>query len=137
MGFKARFDFANADLLEGLILKSYDDAGGAAASTVRTTIAPTIFEAGIKDNVIPTTARASVNFRILPGETKEGVMAHVIEAIDDERVQINYANGGSAPSPMSPVGSEAYDLIQQSIKEIYPDVLIGPSLVVGLSLIHI
>lgn len=58
-------------------------------------------------------------------------MAHVIEAIDDERVQINYANGGSAPSPMSPVGSEAYDLIQQSIKEIYPDVLIGPSLVVG------
>ena len=131
MDFKARFAFANADLLEGLILKSYDDAGGAASSTVRTTIAPTIFEAGIKDNVIPTTARASVNFRILPGETKESVMAHVIEAIDDERVQINYANGGSAPSPMSPVGSEAYDLIQQSIKEIYPDVLIGPSLVVG------
>ena len=131
MSFISRFAFANADILEGMILKSYHDAGGAASSSVRTTIAPTIFEAGIKDNVIPTTARASVNFRILPGETKETVLEHVIHAIDDERVQVNFASGGSAPSPVSPIKSEAYDLIQKSIKQVYPDVLIGPSLVVG------
>lgn len=131
MSFKSRFAFANADILEGVILKSYHDAGGAASSSVRTTIAPTIFEAGIKDNVIPTTARASVNFRIIPGETKETVMTHVMDAIDDERIQVNYANGGSAPSPVSPIKSEAYDIIQKSIKQVFPDVLIGPSLVVG------
>ncbi len=131
MGLKSRIAFANADILQGLILKSYDDAGGAAAASVRTTIAPTIFEAGIKDNVIPTTARASVNFRIIPGETRETVMKHVTDAIGDDRVQINYAKGGSAPSPVSPIESDAYDIIQKSIKQIYTDVLIGPSLVVG------
>ncbi len=131
MGFKSRLAFANADILEGLILSTYESASAAGNASIRTTIAPTIFEAGIKDNVVPTTARASVNFRIIPGETKESVMEHVKTAINDERVQLYYASAGSNPSPVSPIDSDAYRTVYRSIKEIYPDVLIGPSLVVG------
>ncbi len=132
MGFAARLIFANADICKKLILRRYQQVGGAAMSTIRTTIAPTIFDAGIKDNVIPTTARATVNFRILPGETKETVMKHVLNVINDDRVQVSYtSNGGSNPSPVSPTDCQAYDIIQKSIKQIYPDVLIAPSLVVG------
>lgn len=36
---------------------------------VRKTTAPTIFQAGTKDNVLPRYARAAVNFRILPGDS--------------------------------------------------------------------
>ena len=42
------------------------------ASAPRT--APTIFQAGIKENVLPHEARAVVNFRILPGDTIQGVL---------------------------------------------------------------
>lgn len=38
---------------------------------MRTTISPTIFNSGVKDNVIPTTAKAVINFRILPGLTSK------------------------------------------------------------------
>src|SRR6185437_2707614 len=34
---------------------------------VRTTTAETMFNAGVKDNVLPTEARATINFRLLPG----------------------------------------------------------------------
>ena len=40
-----------------------------AAALGQTTTAPTLLKAGIKDNVVPASARATVNFRILPGET--------------------------------------------------------------------
>ena len=36
-----------------------------------------MIKGGVKDNVLPTEATAVVNFRILPGETVESVMAHV------------------------------------------------------------
>lgn len=55
---------------------------------VHTTIVPTIVKAGIKDNVIPSIATATLNSRILPGETSDDVIAFVRKAIDDERVKI-------------------------------------------------
>jgi carboxypeptidase PM20D1 len=41
---------------------------------LRTTTALTIVNAGNKENVLPGRAEATVNFRILPGDTKEGVL---------------------------------------------------------------
>mgnify|MGYP002265447498 CR=1 FL=1 len=40
----------------------------------RTTTAVTILRAGVKDNVIPQTAEAFINFRLLPGDTPEMVI---------------------------------------------------------------
>jgi carboxypeptidase PM20D1 len=44
---------------------------------LRTTTALTIVNAGNKDNVIPGQAEATVNFRILPGDTRATVLQHV------------------------------------------------------------
>ena len=44
---------------------------------VRTTTALTIFNAGDKDNVLPGNAEATVNFRLLPGDTEASVTDHV------------------------------------------------------------
>jgi len=88
MPFRVKLFFANADIFQSILLKQYQNASNAGNATVRTTTSPTIFEAGIKENVIPTSARAVINFRIIPGETKEDVLRHVKKVINDQRVQV-------------------------------------------------
>lgn len=44
---------------------------------IHTTLVPTIVQAGIKDNVIPTIAKATFNSRILQGQTSDEVLSFV------------------------------------------------------------
>ena len=58
------------------------------AINYQTTAAVTMIEGGIKVNVLPTTAKATINHRIVPGDTVASVLAHDIAVIDDDRVQV-------------------------------------------------
>jgi carboxypeptidase PM20D1 len=64
--FIQRALFANLWLTRSLVMRRLEHSPTTNAM-VRTTTAPTIFRAGTKDNVLPSYARAVVNFRILPG----------------------------------------------------------------------
>ncbi len=130
MDVKARLVFANRWLFQSLLLNEYEKSAQGNA-TIRTTTSPTIFEAGIKENVIPTASRAVVNFRIIPGETIETVKEHILSTIDDERVEVALKGSGSNPSPISPIDNEPYRMITQSIRELYPNVVTTPNLLVG------
>jgi len=130
MGFKAKFVFANRDVFKSLILDEMEKSTSGNAS-IRTTTAPTIFEAGIKENVIPTSAHAVINFRIIPGEITEDVIAHVNKVINDERVKVEIFNEGSNPSPVSPSDNEQYQNIERSIKQIFSNIKTTPNLVLG------
>ena len=127
----ARMMFANLWLTEGLVLRFLEDSPG--AFMVRTTTAATIFEAGIKDNVLPASARAVVNHRILPGETVESVTSRVREIVADERIQIGVFGEGTNPSPVSSSDSPAYELLTKTVRQVVPmeDLLISPYLVGG------
>ncbi|WP_286755610.1 M20 family peptidase [Roseivirga sp. UBA838] len=131
MGFINKMAFANRKLFSSLIVTTYENASNAGNALVRTTTAPTIFEAGIKENVIPTTARALVNFRIIPGQTAEEVLKHAIEVIDDNRVKARFYGFNSNPSPVSPTDSKGYEWINRSIKQIFEDTHTAPNLVIG------
>jgi len=130
MDFKAKLVFANKKIFKSLILDEMEKTNSGNAS-VRTTTSPTIFEAGIKDNVIPTAARAVINFRIIPGETKEDVIAHVNKVVNDERVNVEILNEAFDPSPVSPVDNSQYESIDRSIKQIFPNIRSTPNLVLG------
>nr|MBX2842219.1 M20/M25/M40 family metallo-hydrolase [Flammeovirgaceae bacterium] len=65
MPFLERIVFANLWLFEGVVLGIYEQSPAGNAS-VRTTTAPTIINSGFKDNVLPSEAKATVNFRVLP-----------------------------------------------------------------------
>ena len=54
------------------------------ALNAHTTTAPTIIDGGVKNNVIPTVAEATINFRILPGETIESVQKHIENTISNK-----------------------------------------------------
>ena len=133
MPFSRRLVLGNLWLTAPVMTRMLGSAplGGA---LLHTTISPTMLDAGVKDNVLPPEATAVVNFRIRPGETVADVIAHVTAAVADtlvrvaplDRVQVD-------PSPVSDVRSEAYQLIEETIRAMAPGVALPvvPYLVPG------
>lgn len=130
MGGINKFIFANRWLFEPVITRIYEKTGSGNA-LVRTTTAPTIFNAGIKDNVIPQNAKATINFRIMPGETSNSVLSRVQELIQDPRIQITKGRMKSEPSQVSSTESKGFSTIRKTVAEIYPDALVAPFLVIA------
>lgn len=125
-----RLAFANLWATRPLVLRALQDAP-ATNAMVRTTTAVTIFQAGTKENVLPSKARAVVNFRILPGDSVAGVLDHVRRVVDDPRVDVRRAASFSAePSPVSDANSGGFRAIARAIREIAPDAIVAPYLVV-------
>src|SRR5437588_11974725 len=72
-----------------------------ANAQIRTTCVTTMLKAAPQDNVLPTTAEATVNCRILPDETREQTQARVAQAIGDPAVERTALDdiGLARPSP--------------------------------------
>lgn len=131
MPFVQKIAIANQWLLEPILIRSFSSTNSGAAST-HTTIAPTILKAGIKDNVLPIDATAIVNFRILPGDSVQGVINHVKKAVNDPDIEIkSLGEFDSEPSPVSSPDAAAFQKLQRTIKSCYPNVLVTPYLVLG------
>lgn len=130
LGFAARLALANRWLL-GPAVTWVLSRHPASNAIVRTTTAPTIFAAGTADNVLAAHARAVVNFRILPGETVQDVVAHAIDVVDDDAITIRCLDHCWDPSPVSPDAGEGWDEIAAAIAWSWPDAVVSPSLVVG------
>jgi carboxypeptidase PM20D1 len=120
---------SNRWLLDPLLVSELGK-GGATNAMVRTTTAVTIAEGGTKDNVLPSTATATINFRLLPGTRIEEVITHVTEVIDDPDVEVTVKQGNEA-SKVSSKEAEGYQAIEKTIREIFPDVLIAPGLMLA------
>lgn len=100
---------------------------------LRTTTAATMIEGGIKENVLPTHARAVVNFRIHPRDSVDAVVEHVRRVVGDDGVKVEVAGRSvpSEPSGVSPPDSEAFAAIARAVREVFPDASAVPYLVVG------
>ena len=131
MPFSFQVVYANRWLTEGFF-RNRLLADPSTAAMVRTTTAPTMLEAGIKDNVLPNEARAVVNFRIIPGDTFETVTEHVRNVIDDDRITVRrYGETQVLPSSISNVNSSGFETLQQAIMDVQRDVYVAPYLVFG------
>ena len=119
--FTKRVAFANPWLFKKPILE---------ALNAHTTTAPTIIDGGVKNNVIPTVAEATINFRILPGETIESVKEHIINTISD-KIKVEPVGFLTNPSPISKVDSEAYKKLESTIRSVFPKSVVVPGLVGG------
>lgn len=130
MPFINKLVFANKSILNSLITGIYE-ASASGNALVRTTTSPTIFKSGVKDNIIPRTASAIINFRIIPGETIATVTNRVNQIINDKRITIETGAFVSEPSKVSSTSSFGYKILHKTISEIYPTALVAPYLVVG------
>ncbi|MBW2361823.1 MAG: M20/M25/M40 family metallo-hydrolase [Deltaproteobacteria bacterium] len=127
--FLRRFAFNNLWLTKGTILRSLlkDDLQRV---MVQTSTAATVIHGGVKDNVVPESAEAMVNFRLLPGDTPEGVIEHVRSAIDDPDIDIESLGWSPAPPPAA-IDGPAFEVIRESVNAVVPDAVILPALLPG------
>lgn len=130
MSFPYRVIFANRWLFEPLLLSQLARAPGPNA-LIRTTAAVTVLSAGAKENVIPTSARAVVNFRMLPGETVEQVSTHVRAKIGDPRIDVRVLGDSWEASRVSHAESFGYALIEHTIRQVYREVAVAPTLTIA------
>jgi acetylornithine deacetylase/succinyl-diaminopimelate desuccinylase-like protein len=90
-------------------------------AALRTTVTPTMLNAGIKINIIPSTAEAQVDVRRLPTETAEEVLARFRQIVADPAIEITLAPGPQLPATdSSPRSSAAYRSLERAIARVYP-----------------
>jgi carboxypeptidase PM20D1 len=125
-----RIALTNLWLLEPLVRMQMEKTSQTAAA-IRTTTALTIFNAGNKENVLPGNATATVNFRLLPGETEASVIERVRSVVADGRIGITPKPGNTDPPPVTSTTSANYRAIKRTIREIFPDAIVAPGLMVA------
>src|SRR5216684_2012392 len=101
-----------------------------ANAQVRTTCVTTMLKAAPQDNVLPTTAQATVNCRILPDETREQTQARLGQAIADPAVELKPLEdiGFAKPSPISGPVTEA---VHAAARSLWGDVPVSHSMGTG------
>jgi acetylornithine deacetylase/succinyl-diaminopimelate desuccinylase-like protein len=72
---------------------------------LRTTCVATLLKGGDAENALPSRARASVQCRLIPGDTVDGVQAQLVQAVGDPGVHVTLSapvtpSGESKPTPL-------------------------------------
>ncbi|MFO0620137.1 MAG: M20 family peptidase [Polyangia bacterium] len=120
--------------LFGPILRWQLEQANSTRALLQTTQAPTMLSGSPKSNVLPQSARATINYRIRPGNTTAQVVEHVRNAVHDDQVKVAMQPGsGTEPSPVSDVHSAVFSTFGQTIVSLFPDALVAPGLMIGAS----
>ncbi|MDD5712281.1 MAG: M20 family peptidase [Smithellaceae bacterium] len=131
MPFGMRLVLSNLWLTKGVVERILA-ASPKTNAAIRTTTAVTMIEGGIKENVLPSKAKAVVNFRILPGESVASVLKHVRETIADPTVNVSFAPGWqSEPSAVSDIDARSFRILKDTVERLFPDVIVTPGLVIA------
>jgi acetylornithine deacetylase/succinyl-diaminopimelate desuccinylase-like protein len=99
---------------------------------IRTTCVTTQLLGAPQDNVLPTVAEATVNCRILPGETIESTEATLRKVIGDDKLELKAieANGYGGKSPIEgPVPAA----VRAAARKIYGDIPVVETIMTGAS----
>jgi len=121
---------SNLWLFKPLVQRELQKAAGTNAM-LRTTTALTIFNAGNKDNVLPGQADAVVNFRLFPGDTTDKVVEHTQRVMAVPGLKVAKGPGWSEPSKVAATDSPAFQLINRTVRQLHPDVIVAPGLMLA------
>jgi len=127
----------DAEDMEALLRDPPDAAAVARLSTkpvynaqLRTTCVATRLEAGHADNALPQTARATVNCRVLPGESVPEVQQTLVKVLADDKITVTPV-GNYTLSPPSPLNPEIQQAIKQLTEEFWPGIPLVPIMSTG------
>ena len=102
-------------------------------SMLRTSVVPTMLQAGIGANVIPSQAEATLDIRALPGEDIEKFYAEMARVIADPAVKVVPIPQSRPPSPASRLDTEMYRVMDRVAQTVYPGAAVLPSMSTGAS----
>jgi acetylornithine deacetylase/succinyl-diaminopimelate desuccinylase-like protein len=98
----------------------------------RTTCVATRLEGGHADNALPQMARATVNCRVLPGDSADDVRNTLVRVLNDPGIEVTWIDKPkpSAPSPLDPAVMRP---IEDVTNEFWPGVPVMPLMATGAS----
>ena len=125
--FGKRFVIANKPLFNLLVGWAFRDDPNVMA-LIRTTIVPTRTDGSFPAaNVLPATASAHLNARLLPGDTPEKILEQLRELLADLPAEVELLEAGEE-SFITPEKQPMYRLLQTVIQEQFPHLPCIPTL---------
>ena len=100
-------------------------------SMLRDTIAPTMLNAGVRANVIPSEARAMLNVRLLPGDTIDVLLADLTKTVNDPTIRFEVQPDAGLAAPPSSLESDFYAIITKSASQEFSGAPVLPFLSAG------
>lgn len=126
----SRWLLSNLWLTEPLVISQLQKSPSTNAM-LRTTAVATVFHAGERENVLPGEASALINFRLLPGDTSAQVQQHVQQTLQGLDVKVSAQPQVNEASPVSRTDTPAYSVLARTLRELQPDIVVAPGLLVG------
>ena len=80
-------------------------------SMMRDTVAPTVLNAGFRANVIPSEAHATINVRLVPGDTIDLFVNDLKKLVNDPQIRWDISLDGGFAAPNSSLDTDFYALI--------------------------
>jgi acetylornithine deacetylase/succinyl-diaminopimelate desuccinylase-like protein len=100
-------------------------------SISRTSVVPTVIDAGFRRNVIPSEASAILDIRMLPDEDVEDFYAQLAAVIDDPRVEIVPEHIYRPAAPPSDIDNEMFRVLENVALRMYPGATVLPIMQTG------
>lgn len=110
---------------------------------LRNTLVVTMFQSGVKRNVIPGTAEATMNGRLFPGQSIDDFVADIKRTIDNPNIRLDIISSdlpqdqalayyrGRAAVPPSSLDTELYAALTTAAKQKWPKAIILPTVMTG------
>ena len=95
------------------------------------TLNVTMISSGIKANVIPAKSEATIDCRLLPGQTREDWIAQVEAIIDDARISVSPSGWDQGQPVAADWDTELYRTIESVVTEAMEEAVVVPSTCVG------
>ena len=99
-------------------------------AVLRNGISATIISGGVRTNVIPVEAKATLNIRTLPGASLDSVIARLTHAVNDPQIAFNVVAHGD-DAPVSDFMSPMFAAIAESTRALDPEMAVVPYLSTG------
>ena len=99
---------------------------------LRTTCVTTMLEAGHAENALPQRARATIQCRMVPGDTQQEVEATLVRVLADASLNLTVTRPAT-PSPESPPSAAVMAVYQRVVHSLWPGLTVMPSMDAGAS----
>ncbi len=89
------------------------------ASMLRTSLSPTIFQAGYRVNVIPSEAKATIDVRVHPDEDPAKVLEQVRAVVNDPAIDVNWTARDVRPHGTTRLNTDAFKVLEANVTKHY------------------
>ena len=100
-------------------------------SVLRTSVVPTVMDAGFRKNVIPSEATAILDIRMLPDEDVDAFYRKLADLIDDPQVTVVPEPIYRPESNPSPIDNEMFQSLETVARRMYPETTVLPTMSTG------